>query len=135
MVIVLRMQPIVGHLALQRPSNPFRHLCATVSRRDYLRAYACTMLLVTGGFMLMPFGSAYIVNNMQIPLDSLPVIYMVTGLVSIVGRAAHRQAQRLGRQVRRVLRRLGGGGRARRRLHQPRTLAALARSPPSTCSS
>jgi predicted MFS family arabinose efflux permease len=84
-VIALRMKPIDGHLALQRPSNPFRHLLVTVSRSDYLRAYSCTMLLVTGGFMLMPFGSAYIVNNMMIPMESLPIIYMVTGLVSIVG--------------------------------------------------
>jgi predicted MFS family arabinose efflux permease len=84
-VIAFRMRPIDGHLALQRPGNPFRHLFTTVSRGDYTRAFSCTMLLVTGGFMLMPFGSAYIVNNMKITMEKLPIIYMVTGLVSIVG--------------------------------------------------
>ena len=83
-VIVLKMRPIVGHLALRKEENPFRHLFAAVSRRTYLSAYACTMLLATGGFMLMPFGSTYIVNNMGIVMDRLPLIYMVTGLVSIV---------------------------------------------------
>jgi predicted MFS family arabinose efflux permease len=84
-VIVVRMRPIDGHLALKRPDNPFRHLFATVSRGDYMRAFGCTMLLVTGGFMLMPFGSAYIVNNVRIPMDNLFKIYFVTGLVSMVG--------------------------------------------------
>ena len=38
-----------------------------------------TMLLATGGFMLMPFGSAFTVNNLGIPLEQLPWIYMGTG--------------------------------------------------------
>jgi predicted MFS family arabinose efflux permease len=84
-VIALKMRPIDGHLALERPGNPFRHLFKTVSRGDYARAFACTIVLVTGGFMLMPFGSAFIVHNVSIPMESLPIIYMVTGLVSIVG--------------------------------------------------
>src|SRR5262249_2479396 len=84
-VIALRMRPIDGHLALKRPDNPFHHLFVTVSRGEYLRAFRFTMLLVTGGFLLMPFRSAYIVHNVGIRMDSLPIIYMVTGLVSIVG--------------------------------------------------
>jgi predicted MFS family arabinose efflux permease len=43
--------------------------------------------------MLMPFSSAYIVNNMGIDLQHLPTVYLVTGLCTIfvgpmVGRAA-----------------------------------------------
>ena len=89
-VIALRMRPVDSHLALGgqsepgRRSSPFRHLLATVTRGTYLRAYASTMLLVTGGFMLMPFASAYTVNNMGITLDRLPLIYMVTGVFSLL---------------------------------------------------
>jgi predicted MFS family arabinose efflux permease len=85
--IVLRMQPVDAHLRLpreQRPGGAFRHLGEAVARREYLRAYAATTLLVTGGFMLMPYGSAYTVNNMGVPMNRLFVIYMVTGLFSIV---------------------------------------------------
>jgi predicted MFS family arabinose efflux permease len=97
-VIVLRMRPIVGHLLIQRNESPFRHLFTAVSQRDYLNAYACTMLLATGGFMLMPFGSTYIVNNMGISMDQLPIIYMVTGLVSIVaGPFVGRLSDRVGK--------------------------------------
>jgi predicted MFS family arabinose efflux permease len=52
-----------------------------------------TTLLATGGFMLMPFGSAYTVNNIGIDIVHLPTIYLVSGLFSIftgplVGRAS-----------------------------------------------
>jgi predicted MFS family arabinose efflux permease len=40
--------------------------------------------LAMGGFMLMPFGSAFSVNNMHITLHQLPLVYMVTGICSIV---------------------------------------------------
>jgi predicted MFS family arabinose efflux permease len=83
-VIVLKLQPLRGHLALQPTGNPLRKLADTVSRGFYLRAYASTMVLVTGGFMLMPFSSAYTVNNMGVPLDHLWPIYMVTGFATMV---------------------------------------------------
>jgi predicted MFS family arabinose efflux permease len=41
------------------------------------------MLLAVGGFMLMPFGSAFSVHNLGIPIEKLPVLYMGTGLASI----------------------------------------------------
>ena len=34
--------------------------------------------------MLMPFGSTFLVQNLDIHLESLPMIYMVTGLGSII---------------------------------------------------
>ena len=42
------------------------------------------MLLATGGFMLMPFGSTFTVNNLGISLQKLPWIYMITGAVTFV---------------------------------------------------
>jgi len=41
-------------------------------------------LLATGGYMLMPFGSAYTVHNLGIDIPHLPTIYLVSGLFSIV---------------------------------------------------
>src|SRR5262249_44305698 len=38
----------------------------------------------TGGYMLMPFGSAYAVHNLGIDVGDLPTMYLVTGLFSIV---------------------------------------------------
>jgi predicted MFS family arabinose efflux permease len=35
--------------------------------------------------MLMPFGTTFAVRNLHIPIEKLPLIYVVTGVVSMVG--------------------------------------------------
>jgi predicted MFS family arabinose efflux permease len=82
--IAIYMRPIDAHLKLQRSGSAVRHLIKTVSRGRYVRAFATTTLLVTGGFMLMPFGSAFTVNNIGIPIEKLPLIYMITGVFSLI---------------------------------------------------
>ena len=83
-VIYLHLRPISGHLVGGTDRSPFHHLAATVSRPRYLLGFSATMLLATGGFMLMPFGSAFSVHNLGIPLVELPVVYVITGMTSIV---------------------------------------------------
>jgi predicted MFS family arabinose efflux permease len=82
-IIAIFMRPIDGHLKLQRDGSALAHLIRTVSYGKYLRAFATTTLLVTGGFMLMPFGSAFTVNNIGIPIEKLPIIYMITGVFTL----------------------------------------------------
>ncbi len=82
--IVVYMKPIDGHLAAQTGQNALVHLRKTLSRNDYLRGFAATTLLATGGFMLMPFASAFSVYNLGITLEQLPMVYMITGLFSMV---------------------------------------------------
>lgn len=89
------MRPVNAHLLLKQDSNAFRHLIATVSQPRYTLAFGVTTLLATGGFMLMPFGSAFTVHNLGIDILHLPTIYLVSGLFSIftgplVGRASDR---------------------------------------------
>ena len=83
-LLFVKMQPVNAHLGLQKDHSAFEHLFKTVSKNFYLRAFAATTLLATGGFMLMPFGSAYAVNNLGITLDDLPKIYLVTGVCSML---------------------------------------------------
>src|ERR1700722_13640788 len=82
--VLLLMKPVNGHLLLKQDRNAFAHLIATVGERHYWLAFSVTTLLATGGFMLMPFGSAYTVNNLGIDIVHLPTIYLVSGLFSIV---------------------------------------------------
>ena len=79
-IIVLYLRPINEHLKIQTKKNAFSHLATIFSKPQYLRAFAATTLLATGGFMLMPFGSAYGVHNLGISLEQLPFLYMVTGV-------------------------------------------------------
>jgi predicted MFS family arabinose efflux permease len=83
-VIAFAMQPVDAHLRLQQDGNPFRHLIATVGQPRYTLAFAVTTLLATGGFVLMPFSSAYTVHNLGIDIAHLPTIYLVSGLFTIV---------------------------------------------------
>ncbi len=87
------MQPVAEHLKLPQEHSPWMHLFHTLTESRYLLAFATTMLVATGGFMLMPFSSAFAVNNLGISLEHLPTVYLVTGLCTIVfgpliGRAA-----------------------------------------------
>jgi len=83
-VIVFGLKPIDAHLKIKTDRNAFQHLFKTVTRPVYLRGFAATVLLAAGGFMLMPFGAAFIVNNVGISMGELPMIYLVTGISSIV---------------------------------------------------
>jgi len=98
-IIFLRMQPVDAHLKVARDRSAVAHLVHTASQTRYLIGFSATMLLATGGFMLMPFGSAFSVNNLGLSLDvQVPIVYAVTGVVSIVaGPLAGRLADAVGK--------------------------------------
>jgi predicted MFS family arabinose efflux permease len=97
-VIAVKLKPIDAHLKLRSERNAFAHLLKTFKQGLYLRTFAATMLLVTGGYMLMPFGSTFVVNNLEIPLARLPLLFMMTGVVAFVaGPLLGRLADRIGK--------------------------------------
>jgi len=87
------LRPIDAHLKLHPDRSPMHHLLHIVTTRRYLQGFAATVLLATGGFLLMPYMSAFLVHNLGIDFGQLPLVYMITGASSIVagpliGRAA-----------------------------------------------
>ncbi|SMC90995.1 MFS transporter [Pedobacter nyackensis] len=82
--IVLKVKPIDKHLALQSDKSPFLHLWHALSNRSYQTGFIATAFMSVGGFMLMPFGSAYLINNIKITQQELPMVFMFTGMASIV---------------------------------------------------
>jgi len=93
LVIAFWMRPVSAHLTLHQEHSPWMHLAHTLAEPRYRLAFILTMLLPTGGYMLMPFGTAFIVENIGLPLSSLPTIYLITGLCTVfvgplVGRAS-----------------------------------------------
>jgi len=94
-IIALNLKPIKTHLesGTRNSGSALHHLQVTFSNRRYLFAFSATALLSVGGFMLMPFGSAFTVHNLGINIDRLPMIYFITGLCAMftgpmVGKAA-----------------------------------------------
>ncbi|MBA9073969.1 putative MFS family arabinose efflux permease [Flavobacterium gossypii] len=82
--IAIYLKPLTAHLALQHDRSAFAHLWHTVSKRDYRIAFTATALLSIGGFMMMPFGSAFAVNNLGVNYNQLTILLMVSGVSSLV---------------------------------------------------
>ena len=83
LLIAWQMKPVADHLKLPQEHGAFSHLLHTVTEPRYLLSFVSVLFLATGGFMLMPFSSAFTVNNLGISLHDLPIIYLVTGIATI----------------------------------------------------
>lgn len=83
-IIALKLKPITEHLKIKRDRTAFQHFKHTVRQRRYLIGFAATSLLATGGFMLMPFGSAFSVNNLMVDMKDVPTIYLAAGICSLI---------------------------------------------------
>jgi predicted MFS family arabinose efflux permease len=83
-LVFIKMKPVDHHLAIQSDKSPFLHLWHTLSNNTYQTGFIATAFLSIGGFMLMPFGSAFLINNVQITQQQLPLIFMFTGIASII---------------------------------------------------
>lgn len=82
--VTIYLKPVTAHLENKTTKNPFMHMLKTLSNKTYLKGFSVTTLLATGGFMLMPFGAAFSVNNLGIALEDLPMVYMFTGIFSMM---------------------------------------------------
>ena len=83
-LIAVKLQPLTRHLAMQQDKSAVTHLLHTIAKKDYRIGFTATALLSIGGFMMMPFGSAFAINNLHITQQQLPVIFMVAGLSTLV---------------------------------------------------
>ncbi len=84
LAVITRLHPIAGHLKMQHDKNALEHLWHTIRKRDYRTGFLATAMLSMGGFMLMPFTSAFLVNNVRIAQQDLPFIFFCTGISTII---------------------------------------------------
>jgi predicted MFS family arabinose efflux permease len=83
-LIVAKIHPLTKHLAMQHDKSALTHLLHTIAKKDYRVGFSATALLSIGGFMMMPFGSAFAINNLHITQHQLPLLFMVSGVSSLV---------------------------------------------------
>jgi len=81
--IAVKLKPITKHLAVQHDKSPFEHLKHTIAKKEYRIGFTATALLSVGGFMMMPFGSAFAINNLHITQEQLPMLFMIAGLATL----------------------------------------------------
>lgn len=82
--IAIKLKPINEHLKIQKDKSAFLHLIHTIAKKDYRIGFTSTALLSIGGFMMMPFGSAFAINNLKITEHQLPIMFMVAGLSTLI---------------------------------------------------
>ena len=82
-LIIVKMQPIVKHLEVKNDNNAFMHLWNTIKNRNYRIGFLTTALLSLGGFMMMPWGSAFAINNLKVTHEQLPLLFMVAGVATL----------------------------------------------------
>lgn len=84
LAVVMKLQPLTKHLGMQIDNSPIHHLWQIIKKKDYRIGFYAIAMLSMGGFMLMPFTSAFIVNNVGIAQERLPIIFFCTGISSII---------------------------------------------------
>ena len=84
MLIAFKLKPVREHLSIQREKSAIAHLWHTVIQKRHRIGFTSTALLSIGGFMMMPFGSAFAINNLGITENQLPMLFMVSGVSSLL---------------------------------------------------
>ena len=82
--VIYKLKPLTAHLQLQHDKNAIQHLFDTIRKKDYRAGFLATAVLSMGGFMIMPFSSAFLVNNVLISQEQLPLVFLFTGLSTIL---------------------------------------------------
>lgn len=83
-LIAVKLKPVKEHLLIKRDKSAISHLWHTVLKKSHRIGFTSTALLSIGGFMMMPFGSAFAINNLGITESQLPMLFMVSGVSSLL---------------------------------------------------
>jgi predicted MFS family arabinose efflux permease len=78
--ILFGMKPVRAHLDKQTDHSAFHHLLATIKNRNYRIGFMATAFMSLGGYFMMPWGSAFAVNNVGISQKELPLLFMIVGV-------------------------------------------------------
>ncbi|MBI3136926.1 MAG: MFS transporter [Bacteroidetes bacterium] len=83
-LILLKLKPVNKHLEIKNDRNALLHLWGTLKKREYRSGFLAMALLSLGGFMMMPWGSAYAVNNLGVSQENLTWLFMVAGVSTLL---------------------------------------------------
>jgi predicted MFS family arabinose efflux permease len=86
LVIARTMRPINGHLirGAAATRTPLVHLGKIIAHGRYRLAFITTAVLAIGAFLMMPFSTAFLVNNIAISQAQLPLVFLLTGVSTMV---------------------------------------------------
>ena len=83
-VLTVKLKPITKHLEVKNKDNALKHLIHTISQKNYRIGFLATALMSIGGFMIMPWGSVYAINNLNVTEAQLPLLFMISGVATLI---------------------------------------------------
>ena len=84
LVLTVKLKPITKHLEVKNKDNALKHLIHTISQKNYRIGFLATALMSLGGFMIMPWGSVYAINNLNVNEAQLPLLFMISGVATLI---------------------------------------------------
>lgn len=84
LILSAKLAPITRHLSIQNDKNALMHMWHTIAQSDYRTGFLATAFLSLGGFMMMPWGSAFAINNLLVTPTQLPILFMVAGVATLI---------------------------------------------------
>ncbi len=84
--LALRVLPrLDAHRAERKPETLVDYLREMFLNRNHQWAFALTVTMQFGGFLVVTFLSAYLVQNLKIDEHSLPYLYCLGGVMTLIG--------------------------------------------------
>jgi len=81
---VFKLEPVTKHLETPSDQSAFHHLLHTIKLKNYRIGFLATAFLSLGGFMMMPWGSAFAINNLHVTQEQLPLLFMIGGVSTLL---------------------------------------------------
>jgi predicted MFS family arabinose efflux permease len=83
-LIIKYLEPIKKHLEEKRTANIWHHYRDILIQPNYQLGFIAIALVSLGTFLMQPFASAYLINNLKVSQNQLPLVFMFTGIGSLI---------------------------------------------------
>lgn len=84
LALAWKMKPLRAHLKTGKNHRKWSESLTVVKNIKYWKVYSNNALIVAGDGFLLTFDSIYMAENLQVELEKIPLIYLVTGSVTFV---------------------------------------------------
>lgn len=68
----------------RQPEKFYTVLINILKQKEYRIAFLATFFLATGGFLMMPYSSPYLVHNLGVLETKLPIVFFVAGIGTMI---------------------------------------------------
>jgi predicted MFS family arabinose efflux permease len=83
-MIMKYLDPIKRHLEEKKTSNIWHHYRDILVQPNYQLGFTTIALISIGTFLMQPFASAYLINNLKVSPIQLPLVFLFTGISSLI---------------------------------------------------